>query len=310
MPASTQAIPYFPPPPTSSALATKSKSKASSSSTKPAIAAKIRLSPLQRSRTVVLPFLLILTFAIFVLAIIYGYCVAKPHTQLTPAQLASNSTVELDSSIFSRHKRSPIFYNPIPASVIADIVAKNNATLSTSSGRTRYNSNEKLSASLLFYLLTSPALLVTLLSTELVLQLSSPGILTGHRAHLTLLFTHAISLIGFIISSSFWTACELPGPQTTALKHICPAQVRGHFMYGIHELSIAKAAMAWCIVAGLLWHMLCLVRSIKGNRRVWALQKEEHGEVQEITIKMEEGLVQEGWEQRERKRDRVVRFLK
>ena len=44
------------------------------------------------------------------------------------------------------------------------------------------------------------------------------------------------------------------------------------------------------------------------------MQREGHGEVQEVVIKMEEGLVIEGQERaprakKERKRDRVVRFL-
>ena len=81
-------------------------------------------------------------------------------------------------------------------------------------------------------------------------------------------------------------------------------------MYGIHELSIAKVAIAWVVVAGILWHTLCLLRSMRANRRAWKME-EGHGEAQEVVIKLEEGLVMEAQtEKLERKRDRVVRFLK
>ena len=81
-------------------------------------------------------------------------------------------------------------------------------------------------------------------------------------------------------------------------------------MYGIHELSIAKAAIAWTTVAGLLWHSLSLVRSFKANRRSWAIQREGHGEVQEVVIKMDGGWGKEDKAEKPgRKRDRIVRFL-
>ena len=86
-------------------------------------------------------------------------------------------------------------------------------------------------------------------------------------------------------------------------------------MYGIHELSIAKAVIAWVLVVGLIWHVICLFRGIEENRRRWAIGRNGHGSA-EIVLKVEDGGEQGvKWDEkveprREARRERVVRFLR
>ncbi|RMD44827.1 hypothetical protein DV735_g427, partial [Chaetothyriales sp. CBS 134920] len=104
-------------------------------------------------------------------------------------------------------------------------------------------------ATLVFYLLTSPVALLLLLSVELILhhhyfyyyysfssskpQPSHTSLLFNPNARLPsfiLLLTHLATWLGFALATSFWTACELPPPTSTALERLCPSQVRGHFI--------------------------------------------------------------------------------
>ncbi|RMZ80984.1 hypothetical protein DV738_g2507, partial [Chaetothyriales sp. CBS 135597] len=198
------------------------------------------------------PILLIITFAIVVLSVIFGYCVSTPHTQ------ATTTAAKKDSS---------------------------STELPTASARP-----DAPTATLVFYLLTSPVALLLLLSVELILHhhyyyyssskssFFSSVSLFNPNARLPsflLLLIHLVTILGFTLSTSFWTACELPPPTSTALERLCPAQVRGHFMYGIHELSIAKAVMAWVVVVGLALHIWCQVKARRvarnSRRSRWAL---------------------------------------
>ncbi|RMZ74854.1 hypothetical protein DV737_g5664, partial [Chaetothyriales sp. CBS 132003] len=204
MPSSTESrVPYFPPPPRSAALAnSKSNSRASSLTTKPSRSSKSHPPALHRSRTFLVPILLIVTFAIVVLSIIFGYfeLLLHHHYYYFHGNAANKSSLLSSWSVF--------------------------------------NLNARL-----------PSLLILLL--------------------------HLVTLLAFTLSTSFWTACEMPPPTSTALDRLCPAQVRGHFMYGIHELSIAKVAMGWAVVVGLVLHIWCQVkarRAARNSRRSrWAI---------------------------------------
>ncbi|RMZ87249.1 hypothetical protein DV736_g5523, partial [Chaetothyriales sp. CBS 134916] len=262
MPSSTTTpVPYFPPPPRSAAVGNPKFRSRSSSLTatklKSSRSSKCRPSAVHRSRTFLVPIILIVTFAIIVLSIIFGYCVATPHTQVTAG--------EKDS-----HTNSPT------------------SSPSTSGTTQDYSPT----AALVFYLLTCPMALLCLLSVELLLHhhyyyfygkaaksslLSSWSIfnINARLPSFCFLFLHLVTLLAFTLSTSFWTACEIPPPTSTALDRLCPAQVRGHFMYGIHELSIAKVAMGWAVVVGLALHIWCQVktrRAARNSRRSrWAI---------------------------------------
>ncbi|KAL2416120.1 hypothetical protein ABEF91_004053 [Exophiala dermatitidis] len=242
------------------------------------------LRRLHHFRTIILPILLVLVFTTLILGSIYAYCVAKPHTDIADL-LAQNSTAETDSSLF---QRSPALRDT-----------------STSSD----SSSDPLLA-LLFYTLTTPTISIIHLFFEIVIHHNSNTptrglpLLSRRTIYFSILSLSSLLVAGWITNLSFWIHCELA---TSTSKHksldgssnsnlvpssqaICPPQIRGHFMYGIHEVSIAKAVVGGVVLCLYLGYIACLVSGWKAQKRVWRLigtdQKLEHGEAAEVDVEV------------------------
>ena len=347
---SSESTPSFPPPPMSATLRkeqAKRKPKSKSRLKTPSITT--RFTPLQRSRLFLLPTILILSFTVLILGVIYAYCVASPHTMLTDAQLASPSEVEIDASIFSRREFVPNSLpdlGPVPTGLarrtafpdpsVSDNVATTAALKDSvnsifnepkeATQQSQSSNKSSLSTQLVFYTLSSPLVTILLVSAELILAWSSTsssssspiaspieeprprsrfsGTLTSRRAHLVLLALTLLNIASMTVTGSFWTHCELPSPAITKTLAICPLAVRGHWMGGIHEVSIAKITISWLVVIGLVCHAFFVWKNMRTERRRWALGL-DHGKAEEadITVKMEEGKLE-----RERIRKIMVRF--
>ena len=316
-PLRSESVPSFPPPPMSATLMREQAKRRPRSRVKALKTTSSKVSPLQQSRRFLLPFILVLSFTVLILGVLYAYCVATPHTMLSDTQLASDDDVEVDDSIFSRR------------SVVANIARR---LITSSDGSTERNqqsgsdNKENLSVALIFYTLSSPLFTILLVSMELVLSLpfssgstntpiSSPieeprprsrfsGRLQSRRAHLILLILAFLNIASMTVTGSFWTHCELPIPAITQTLAMCPAEVRGHWMGGIHEVSIAKVTLSWLVVIGLVCHTFFVWRDMKTQRRRWAIgQDDSEIEQGDITVKMEEGDLQ-----RKRRWNSRVRF--
>jgi hypothetical protein len=314
----------------------KTKSK-----TRPKGSITARTTPLQRSRLFLLPAILVFTFTVLILGVIYAYCVASPHTMLTDSQLASPSDIEIDGSIFGRRAfvpNSKLDLGPVPTSIsvkrnalpesgsgdLASITATiaggvNSISQNSTHARqpSRADNKSSLSAALVFYTLTSPLFTILLISAELILIFSSNHTsnqtsipspieeprprsrfstsLTSRRAHFVLLILTLLNIASLTTTSSFWTYCELPPPSITTARMICPAEIRGHWMGGIHEVSIAKITIGWLVVIGLVCHAFFIYQNMRVERRRWAVGS-GHGSAEEVdgTLKMEEGELESG----------------
>ncbi|EXJ77483.1 hypothetical protein A1O3_09709 [Capronia epimyces CBS 606.96] len=255
---------------------------------------------LHRFRTIVLPMLLVLVFTSLILAAIYAYCVAKPHTQIAD-RLAQNSTAEADSSLFGKRALAPGFSLPLPLPLhtIASTL-----TLTTRSTTSQTEPQGQPVTALLFYTLTTPGVSLVHLSFELITHHHNAEHLHGRRVYFAVLAASSLLVAGWITTLSFWMHCELPSlnkssfqsnssssSHSIASQAFCPAQVRGHFMYGIHEVSIVKAVLAWVIVLVYLCHIVLLGLALKAQRRMWRLTRSleiEHGEASEVVIRLED----------------------
>ena len=213
----------------------------------------------------------------------------------------------------------------------ADNIAEGVDTTSNDPTKTRQPSQSgnksSLSAALVFYTLTSPLITILLVSVELILampfspdssssSIASPveeprprsrlsNILHSRRAHQVLLALTFLNIASMGTNAFFWSHCELPIPTITKNLAICPKEVRGHWMGGIHEVSIAKVTISWLVVVGLVCHTFFVWQNMRAERRRWA-SGESHGTAKEVdvTIQMEEGQLEEEKERRSR-----VRFM-
>ncbi|KAK7903519.1 hypothetical protein LTR67_001539 [Exophiala xenobiotica] len=261
-----QSYPTFPPPPT--AQPTRPRHPA--------------LRRLHKFRTILLPMLLALVLTTLILNAIYAYCVAKPHTDIAD-QLAQNSTAEANGSLFGR-RSTPVVLSlarrqPAPASI---------ATSTTNSSHAERSGGSE--TALLFYTLLTPAVSLVHLGFELTIHHTGPEHLRSQISYKVLLPFTTLLAAGWVTALSFWMHCELP-PLNKSGQNVCPAQVRGHFMYGIHEVSIAKAAVGWIVAVAYAVHTLVLVGGYKAQRRIWRLAtgkgEIEHGEAAEIVVGMD-----------------------
>jgi len=220
------------------------------------------LKRLARNRQYTLPILLVFTFTTLVLSVIYAYCVAKSH----------DST---DTSLFGKRYVKAVW---LPSLVPRANNGQNVTSLSPSDGE---REGQGLTA-LFFYTITLPFCSLVHVSTELMLHLHCQPVLSSRRAHIVSMTTTLALLCGWIITASFWIHCELPGHGNPG---VCPSEVRGHFMYGIHEVSIAKASVTWIIIVLYGVHAGFVATSMKACRRLWKLESgEERGDAKETVI--------------------------
>ncbi|KIW13245.1 hypothetical protein PV08_08432 [Exophiala spinifera] len=206
------------------------------------------LHQLHEFRTIGLPMLLVLVFTTLILNAIYAYCVAKPHTDIAE-RLSKDATAEANGSIFRRSGSLRVFSD---AHLLA---TRDNAAASTGTSSTS-------EVALLFYTLFTPCMSLVHLCFELTAHHATPRHLRSKAAFLVLTPSAALFVAGWVTTLSFWMHCELPSLNSNpAGQAVCPAQVRGHFMYGIHEVSIAKIAVGWVVSLAYALHVLVLARA-------------------------------------------------
>lgn len=239
------------------------------------------LRRLHKFRVILLPILLMLVFTTLILGTIYAYCVAKPHTDIAD-QLAVDSNAEADSSLFGKRD--------------------------TTGEQASASSSEATSSevALLFYTLTVPGLSILHVFFELIMHHNTPQYLTLRGMYITLLTTLSLLICGWITTISFWMHCELPiFNQNKAGQAVCPVQTRGHFMFGIHEVSIARIAVAWAIVAMYIGHVVLLGLGFKVQKRIWRIiggssssssktdddveNLKSHGKARIVVVRFDEG---------------------
>lgn len=243
----------------------------------PALPPRPRNSALRRIhkfRVVLLPILLMFVFTTLVLGVIYSYCVAKPHTDIAD-QLAVDGNAEADSSIFSKRATG---------------------TQSDTSTSSTENQSE---VALLFYTLTLPSLSILHLFLELIMHHNTPQYLRKRAMYIALLATLCLLICGWITTISFWMHCELPVfNQSKAGQAVCPVQTRGHFMFGIHEVSIARIAVGWIIVSMYMGHVVLLGMGYKSQKRIWRVLgsgkvaddlERSHGQARISVVRFDEG---------------------
>lgn len=263
----TPMTPYFPPPPKFAATA---KSKARHSSQAPVEKSEKPPQTLRRSRQFLLPTLLIITFITTILSMIYAYCIAAPHTRLSAEDLSRDPATELDDSLFKR------------------------ATALLQRGSSAYGSAYSTDSgdpapAMIAYTLSAPIATLLYILTELAMHITRPHVSATRRTHLAFLACTLVLAAGWTTTNALWTHCEMPAPSLTANMRMCPSSVRGHFMFGIHELSIAKVILGWTIVVGLLVHATCLVKNMRDIKRYGGAGLGiQHGSVR-MVLEMEEG---------------------
>jgi hypothetical protein len=234
------------------------------------------LHRIHKFRVIILPLLLIITFITLILAGIYAYCVAKPHTDIAD-QLAVDSTAEVDSSLFGKRETAS----------------------ETSAGlKTAPTTGDQSELALLFYTLTTPGVTIIYALFEIIIHHNTPKLLSLRKIYITLLASSSLLVCGWITTLSFWMHCELPAfNKDKAGQQVCPVQVRGHFMYGIHEDSIARIAMGWLIVLVYLGHIVLLASGYKVHKRIWRIIgstkaeediEQKHGEARLVVVKFAE----------------------
>jgi hypothetical protein len=220
--------------------------------------------------------LLALVLTTLILNAIYAYCVAKPHTDIAD-QLAQNSTAEANGSLFGRRSTPVVLLARRETAPVA-------TSTPSSSDAERSGGSE---TALLFYTLLTPAVSLVHLGFELTIHHTGPQHLRSKISYKVLLPFTTLLAAGWVTALSFWMHCELP-PLNRSGQNVCPAQVRGHFMYGIHEVSIAKTAVGWIVAVAYAVHTLVLVGGYKAQRRIWRLANGkgeiEHGEAAEIVV--------------------------
>ncbi|KIX95612.1 uncharacterized protein Z520_08732 [Fonsecaea multimorphosa CBS 102226] len=228
---------------------------------------------LYKFRTILLPILLALDFSTLILAAIYAYCVAKPYT---------NVVAGANSSIFGKRETAPYASSTAPSTGNTSI----------------YAAETQPETALLFYALTAGGLSLTHLVLELTMHHNTPRLLSLRKAYIILLATSSLLICGWITSLSFWMHCELPiFNQNISGQAVCPVQVRGHFMYGIHEVSIARIVVGWVVVMMYVAHVVLMVMGWRAQRRIWRIigpQKGDgdvemtHGEARVVVVRFGE----------------------
>lgn len=231
-----------------------------------------------------------LVFTTLILGAIYAYCVAKPHTAIAD-KLALDSSAEVDGSIFSRRQDD-----------LASVPATKDPQQGDSDSSSQDRDDTEPQTALLFYTLTTPAVSLIHLTFELIMHHHTPQHLSKRTAYIVLLSTSTLLAAGWLTTLGFWMHCELP-PLNSTRQDLCPAQVRGHFMYGIHEVSIAKTVVAWLIAFVYLGHVICLAIGWGAMRRVWRITgggsgggkngKLEQGQATEIVVSVDDQLKKE-----------------
>jgi hypothetical protein len=223
-----------------------------------------------------LPILLVIVFTTLVLGAIYAYCVAKPHTDIA-SQLAVDSNAEADSSIFGKREAGSFTAAPTTATTDA---------------------KDAPETALMFYTVTVPVLSMLHLAFELIMHHNTPRHLSLRKVYIALISASTLLICGWVVSLSFWMHCELPVFNKNKLgQGVCPAQTRGHFMYGIHEVSITRIAIGWAVVAMYMIHVLFLGLGYKAQKRIWRIVGSNNakdvdatfGEARVITVRFDEG---------------------
>jgi hypothetical protein len=212
------------------------------------------------------------TFTTLILGAIYAYCVAKPHTDIGDL-LAVDSNAEADSSIFTRRETAA----------------------GTKSSSSSYGESE---VALLFYTLTVPGLSIVHNLFELIMHHQTPEYMSRRSIYIAFLTTSSSLICGWITTLAFWMHCELPiFNQNKAGQGVCPIQVRGHFMYGIHEVSIARIAVGWVIVLTYMGHVVLLGLGYKAQKRTWRIVgggnadgdvEMSHGEARVVVVRCDQ----------------------
>ena len=207
------------------------------------------LRRLHKFRTSLLPVLLMFTFTTLVLGAIYAYCVARPENIVTD-RLPVDRNAKDDLSIFGKRAASP---------------------------------KSRSEVALLFYTLAVPGLSLFDQAFELIMHHHTPRYFGLRSVYITLLTTSSLLICGWITTISFWMHCELTiFNKDKARQAVCPAQARGHFMYGIHEVSIARIVVAWIIVLFYIGHVVLLGLGYTAQKRIWRIigGGKAHGDVE------------------------------
>ena len=212
---------------------------------------------LNKSRHVTLPYLCALSLATLILATIYAYCVHQNNhhraailngtagTRSTSANTPSPPTTA-DQVILIFYSATLPLLSLLHTLIEGTLLkwAPQVLTRTTSTTTKSPSSSRKPHPSL---------------PTHFVIPQTKR---TSLKTPLVLLSTHTLLLSGWVVTSAFWTHCELA--LTSAA--VCPAPVRDHLMYGIYELSIAKSALGWAVALGYGVHLALLLRWV---RTVW-----------------------------------------
>ncbi|KAK4940065.1 hypothetical protein LTR10_019802 [Elasticomyces elasticus] len=178
-----------------------------------------------------------------------------------------------------------VFTTFILNAIYAYCVAKLHNSDTTASATTRESSTV---TALLFYTLTTPSISILHLTADLLTHHTKPQHLSTKLAYTCLLPTTMLLTAGWLTSVSIWMHCEIPAFNKSG-QSVCPPQVRGHFMYGIHEVSIAKTAISWTIFGLYAVYLLILAAGHKAQKRVWRITEKtgadfEHGDATEIVV--------------------------
>ncbi|RVX73159.1 hypothetical protein B0A52_02286 [Exophiala mesophila] len=262
-----------------------------STSTLPTCPRHPSLARLHKFRNIIVPILIMFVFTTLILGAIYAYCIAKPHTSIAD-QLARDPSAEANDSIFGKRQTSTdLFLEPAMRDAAA---TDESSTTDTSKDR-----ESQPQTALMFYTLSAPTASLVHLAFELVMHHHNPIHLDKRAAYIVLIPSAILLAAGWITTLSFWMHCELP-PLNATGQEVCPVQVRGHFMYGIHEVSIAKAVVGWLVVLAYLWHVYLLCEAVKAQKRIWRIQGHahadrdaEHGAATEIVVSVSDQMKKE-----------------
>lgn len=262
--------PYFPPPP----------NRAS--------------QKLNKARHYTFSLILLFSLTTVVLGVIYTSCVlgGGHSTALSPSSSDPGSTTSApfnaDVPTASQHatylpRRDPetpgvadgygAMYTPNNPNQSAETNSTPGGSTDTShsaSGKADSSDSDYLDVETLFYTLTVPFLTFAHAATELTYLFASPSSLLSLFSNVFSLAISVLLAAGWVVSASLWTHCELAPASATATYQVCPAHVRGHFMYGVHELSVAKTAVGWVILAV---YMVQLGLAGSTVRTLWKLRR-------------------------------------
>lgn len=301
---------YFPPPPLSASLAANAKKKGTKviinevremkleKPPKPIL--KHRLASTKRQRQWMLLALLVLSFAILILSVIFAYCAALPHSDnIQAAQAASSSSPTTTSTVTLVSSTSSANLSPTAkAYLIRDVPNQDqvqskveDALAEDQANTIRFTRSAAL-ASLTFYTAFIPLLTMLHTSTELLtslvrpetsqstklgdaLRFRRPGstedtnkVLLRRRTGTLLSFSAAVLLLlGWTTIQFFWLNCEIVSFGRRG-QDVCPVQIRGHRMGGVSELSVGKVVLAFAVMLGYGCYCFYLVRRVGVLKKV------------------------------------------